>query len=259
MRIKVILHCEKIPAIYNNRILALIKTALSFSSKEYQENLYNSDYPKPFNYSLVFSNFFITKEWISFNKETMLKENVFNLKDKEFSLYISSSDDIFMFNLIKGLTQLSYFDFSTKDSFNINCKSIKIFLKKIIPIPEKNIKNNEIIFKTMYPFLFNDSEKKSIIFSDDNFEKKINGSLRKILRFYNYNLDSHISFENIQLKKTVIKHVNSGTLRTNKPILFYNGSEGVFKLKGDNKALELIYKNGFGIRTSQGFGMLEIV
>jgi CRISPR-associated endoribonuclease Cas6 len=98
-----------------------------------------------------------------------------------------------------------------------------------------------------------------VIFSDSNFHEQMNNTTKKLLSTYGYDLKSDIYLENIDLKKTVVKTVNSGTLQTNQPILTFTSNTGNLKLIGDKKALELIYKNGFGIKSSQGFGMLEVV
>lgn len=256
MRIKVDYYCDKIPAIYNNRFLALIKTAISKVDKSYQNALYNKEESKPFTYSVNLWNKKTEIEWVLFNKDVCLKERVFYLEDKKLSLYISSSDDKFMFNLINGLHQLEVFDFSTRDSFKINFQDVKLKLKNITVVNEKK-PSTEMVFKTLAPFYFKDLEGKPVIFSDPNFKQIMNNTVNKQLRFYGLDIQEELEFENVSLKSIPVKHCVSGTLKTAKPIFYFSSSSGIFKLKGNKQILDCIYKNGFGARTSQGFGMLE--
>lgn len=259
MRIKITVKCNKIPFLYRNRVQAYIKQALCKSSQYYQENLYNNQKPKKFTFTVNFGKkeeYFITDEWLLLNTDNMMKVKVFNFKRREFHIYVSSNDDDFMINLISGLRNFPLFYFSNPETkvFTLNHEPITFEFKKILPVDEKEINSDEIIFKTQSPFVFENINDKPVIFSDHEFENQINKTMSKVLE-----KDLSIKIQPVDLRKTVIKHTFSEILKTEKPLFFLTGNEGTFKIKSDIETLKYIYQCGFGVRTSQGFGMLDII
>ena len=53
----------------------------------------------------------------------------------------------------------------------------------------------------------------------------------------------------LELKRVVVKHMGT----------YHTGFKGIFELSSSSKMLQFLYDAGIGIRTSQGFGMLELV
>jgi CRISPR-associated endoribonuclease Cas6 len=51
------------------------------------------------------------------------------------------------------------------------------------------------------------------------------------------------------MKEVLVKHYNG----------YVRGFKGVFELSGSPEILQFVYDYGFGIRTGQGFGLLELV
>lgn len=259
MRIKITLGVETLPIIYRNRVLSLIKKALSESSKEYQEELYNNPIPKPFCFDLVIKDQEFRQEWLQLNQKIIVKESCFHFFKKKVDLIISSSDLKFMLHLIQGFKKIRYFQFSQKDTMKINNKEIVLEVLNISDEKEIEINSNEMYFKNYSGFIFNDANDKPVRVDDNNFHETLNKQVKRILSYYhNYELKEDLIFESINIKNAVIKHMISENITNDKPILFFSGNKGTFKLKGDKEALNLIYKNGFGNRTSQGFGMVHI-
>ncbi len=44
-----------------------------------------------------------------------------------------------------------------------------------------------------------------------------------------------------------------------KPTMKFTCFEGCFKLKGDRRDLQMLYQIGIGLRTGQGFRMVDVV
>lgn len=262
MRIRVKLGVEILPVIYRHRILALIKHALQKSSSKYLESLYTRENGKPlckpFCYDLVIKNQDFDDEFVQLNKDTIQKISCFHFFKKSVDLIISSSDITFMLHLITGLKELRYFYFSQQDTMRINNKDVILEILDIQEEKEHLITTNEQIFKNYSGFAFTDKFDKPVRVGDPSFHEHLNRQLIRILDAYGYQLKEPIEFESIDVKNAVIKHIIGDSINNNSPILYFSGNKGIFKLKGEKEALNLLYKNGFGTRTSQGFGMVHI-
>ncbi|MCS7200511.1 MAG: hypothetical protein N2327_00440 [Caldimicrobium sp.] len=58
----------------------------------------------------------------------------------------------------------------------------------------------------------------------------------------------------------MVKHTLKGFReRTGKPYMTLTCFEGHFRLKGDPEDLQALYQMGIGLRTGQGFGMVDVV
>lgn len=68
-----------------------------------------------------------------------------------------------------------------------------------------------------------------------------------------------MEFIPINLKKQVVKHTLKGFReKTGKPYMTFTTFQGCFKLKGHPQDLQTLYQIGIGLRTGQGFGMVEV-
>lgn len=69
-----------------------------------------------------------------------------------------------------------------------------------------------------------------------------------------------MEFIPVKLRKQVVKHTLKGFReKTGKPYMTLTCFEGCFKLKGDPRDLQMLYQIGIGLRTGQGFGMVEVI
>lgn len=265
MRIKIKLKTDKLPQLYNHRIQSLIKEALKLGDEKYKNDLYAKNNPKPFCYSVAFPPKKEIKDgFIQIDpKFTNIPTKVFHFNDIYPLLTISSCDFAFLMNLHNGLIKLKTFRFSSDEAMLVDGEKIEIKLESSIAINRPEIKNEEIVFKTLSPILIQDSNDKGILPDDENFAEQLNQIQNRI--FLNPNIKGEalyqpLEFTPVKIQKRVVKHTfKEFREKTNKPIMYLNCFDGIFKLKGHPKDLELLYNMGIGNRTSQGFGMIEVL
>ena len=262
MRFKITFKTEKLPILYRHRFMALIKEALERVDKTYKQCLYPqkeaelSKIAKPFCFSLSMPKDRIwKKEKIVIDEGIEIEETVFYFPSNQMPFfYISSSEYEFMINLYNGL--LSIKEFSLFDGVNIK-------LDRIFMMNEKKINSDHVVFKTDSPVLTEDKSGKPLLpfespaFFNDNFNA-IHDRILKDIR--GNGIYREMQFEPVDTKKQVVKHTLKGFReKTGKPYMTLTCFEGCFKLKGDPRDLQMLYQTGIGLRTGQGFGMVEVV
>lgn len=280
MRIKVTFTVQdsKLPVLYRHRFMALIKEALKKSDVSYKERLYpgkDSEYSKivkPFSFSISMPpGRTVKKEKFFIDDGFEVEDTVFYFPQNSYlSFYVSSSDYQFMVNLYNGLLETKEFDFDN---------SITLRLQRVFMLNERKISGDEAVFKTNSPISIEGKDGIPILppfekggmggFSDkdltsfnDHFNAIHNGIFENI-RGENGNkgqgLFQPLEFIPINLKKQVVKHALKGFReKTGKPYMTLTTFQGCFKLKGDPRDLQLLYQIGVGLRTGQGFGMVEV-
>jgi CRISPR-associated endoribonuclease Cas6 len=295
MRIKVTFKADKLPILYRHRFMALIKEALGRADADYKKQLYpdkNSEHsekvksfafsvcPPRFNYdSCPIETFEITVS--NNNKDKSVRpptvtDKVIPIKPNEYiSMLVSSSDYEFMVNVYNGLLSMKEFEFNNE---------IKFTLQKVFMLDEKKIVSDEVVFKTLSPVLLeeqiievvNGKEKKKdryilppmeINTTDGEFNtffSNIHNGILRDIRSENgmkeHGLYKPLEFVPIELKKRVIKHTIRAFWKKNpdRPVMKFTCFEGCFRLKGDPRDLQMLYQIGIGLRTGQGFGMVEV-
>lgn len=278
MRIKVNLTAPKLPILYRHRFMAMIKEALENSDATYKRSLYPDKGPerskivKPFCFNVSMPpGRRAERERIVIDEGVEIEDTVFYFPQNSYlSFYLSSSDYEFMIHLYNGLLELKTFRFNSDIIFNLH---------RVFMLNEKRINNEEVTFKTNAPILIEDKEGKPIIPIDSvtpiepsNFQplalslKPFNGHFNaihdRIIRDIRdgQGLYREIEFIPVKLKKQVVKHTLKGFReKTGKPYMTLTCFEGCFKLKGDPRDLQMLYQIGIGLRTGQGFGMVEVV
>lgn len=245
MRLKINLYSKSVPILYRHRILALIKEALKKSNDRYKERLYNKDkkIPKPFCFHLsIPSPRNLKGEQFIFDKERML------------SLIISTFDYEFLMHLYNGLLKIKSFEFEKGNNFRIG----KIWL-----MPKREIKEEEAVFRTLSPISIEDKGGKPLLPDEDlkKFNKEFNEIHQRIFKsLINRKPRKKIEFDVVKIRKQVVKHqISEFVNKTGKEKMMLTCFEGVFKLRGDKEDLQFLYDNGIGLRTSQGFGMVEVI
>ncbi len=275
MRIKIDLKSEKLPILYRHRIISLIKESLYQSDPEYKNFLYpdkKSEYSKkvkPFTFSV-----FIPpgcerkKEKFLVDENTEVEDIVFYFPpDLSLSLFISSCDYQFIINVYNGFLQLKQFDF---DPLN----NIKMTFKKVFLLNEKKINSNQVILKTNSPILIENASDTPLLpepiingVALDIFNKEFNTIHDKILQDLRKNdgekgpgLYQTLEFKPLNIRKQVVKHTLKGFReKAGKPYMVLTTFSGCFRLRGDPRDLQLLYQSGIGLRTGQGFGMVEVM
>lgn len=259
MRIRITIKADKIPILYRHRFIALIKEALKRTDTNYKEKLYPTGHlkvAKPFCFSMIMPyGWTEKKEKIIIDEDIEIEDTVFYLPaNNPISLYVSSCDYQFIKNLYNGLLDTKEFNFN---------KEITLKLNKTFMLTEKEITHDEIVFKTNTPILIEDKKGKPILplNSDSSFNNHFNAIHNRILKdIRGHGLYRELEFIPMKLKKQVIKHtLKEFREKTGKPYMTLTCFEGYFKLKGDPRDLQILYQIGIGLRTGQGFGMVEVV
>lgn len=249
MRFKVIfeINNNKFPIIYRNRFISFFKLALE---KENVLNYYyNSKKPKPFTFALI------TNAKISNNNDKFkffdyeIETNYFVLQNRNLSLIFSTSDYEFGVYVYNGILKVKEFKFSNE---------ITLYPKKIFLLNEPSFDRTEYQFKTISPILIESKEDKPILPSDENFVLEFNNFHRRIFESFNLSYED-VEIDFLNFRKVVVKHfLESFKEKTNKNYMFLTCFEGIFKIKGNPKVIEFLYKKGIGNRTSQGFGCVVV-
>ncbi len=242
MRIKVELQCGKFPRFYNPLGVSLIKEAIKKSNEEYFRKLYfykdkSNKQSKNFTFSFYIKNYEI-------------EEDNFIIKDKVI-MYISTPDLELGLNIYNGFINTKIFRY----------KHYEISRYKISLVKESEIFEEEAIFNTLSPICIKDISGKFIDVSNDNYVKELSYITNTILKNYRgYGLKKELKFENLNLKKVVVKEaLREFKNRTNKEYQFVNSYKGMFKLIGDKEDLNDIYKLGLGHKRNQGMGNIEVL
>lgn len=264
MRIKVLIKTNKIPIIYRHRVISLFKEALKKADKDYKEFLYNGKITKPFSFNLLLpKEKKPEKAKIQIDENFVIEDTVFNIEGGYLSLFISALDYRFLISVFNGLKRLKNFDFSSDKNMLINGEKIVWQIEKVIPLNERPIKSENIVFKTNSPIIVEDENDNPVLFSDKDFEFHLNQITDKILKsphIKGKGLEKPLKFEPIKMEKQVVKHtLKDFREKTGKPIMYLTTNSGIFRLTGHPKDLEILYKIGIGNRTGQGFGMVEVL
>ncbi|OQB73541.1 MAG: CRISPR associated protein Cas6 [candidate division TA06 bacterium ADurb.Bin131] len=275
MRIKISFKVEKLPILYRHRIMSLIKESLKQSDPEYKNSLYpdkKSEYSKkvkPFTFSV-----FIPpgcerkKEKFLVDENIEVEDIVFYFPpDLSLSLFISSCDYQFIINLYNGLLQIKQYTF---DPLN----SIKMTFERVFLLNERKINTDQVIFKTNSPILIEDEKSSPLLppplRENSNlleFNGHFNAIHNKILQDLREKdgekgpgLYQTLEFEPLNIRKQVVKHTLKGFReKAGKPYMVLTTFSGCFRLRGDPRDLQLLYQSGIGLRTGQGFGMVEVI
>ncbi len=259
--------------------MALIKEALDRSDAGYRQLLYpdkgsdKSKQVKPFAFSVVIpSGKTSKKEKIIIDDTFKIEDTVFYFTSESFiSFFVSSPDYQFIVNLYNGLLNMKEFGFGN---------DITLKLEKVFMLNEKKINGDEVTFRTNSPVLIEDKDGKPLLpfqissalipqpstFNLQPFNNHFNETHNRILediRAENgkkgHGLYREIGFIPVNLKKQVVKHTLRGFReKTGKPYMTLTTFQGCFALKGDPRDLQTLYQVGIGLRTGQGFGMVDV-
>jgi CRISPR-associated endoribonuclease Cas6 len=249
--------------------MALIKEALEKADRSFKDFLYPdkdskfSKKVKPFSFSVYIPRGYRCKtERFVIDEDVEVEDTVFYLPEGSLlTLFISSSDYQFMINLYNGLLKTRRFKFNDE---------IILFMERVYMLNEKPIpmNQNEVTFKTLSPVLVEDKEGKPLLpFSEPQgvdlktFNTHFNAIHDRILKdLRGKGLYRELEFIPFKLRKQVVKHTLRGfRSNTGKPYMILTPFHGTFCLRGDPGDLQMLYQIGIGLRTGQGFGMVEVI
>lgn len=220
---------------YRKSILSFIKKSLQEYDEEQYKKFYNErdNIIKPFTFAVFFKN-------SKFNGDTIIVDS------KTMELNISAED----YNT--GIVLYNAFNHQRNKKFSLNNNSMT--LKNIILLPEKQINTEEIIIKFLSPLVVRSREdNKDYYYSYSNSEflntLKVNVKMQLQISDLSETLVETLNIDSIDAKKTVVKFYEK-QIET---------SIGTFKLSGDIKLLNYLYKSGIGSKHSAGFGMFEVL
>ncbi|MFN4226541.1 MAG: CRISPR-associated endoribonuclease Cas6 [Candidatus Ratteibacteria bacterium] len=222
-------------------IISFIKKTFETSNRPFYNSLFEFKKTKPY----VFSPYF---------GEEFEKKKI----GKTISIIFSSGDFSVISYFWNGLLTLKE---NRNDFITINGHRFQ--LDNVSLLPNKKIKDNQVIFRTIGISILTDPEERAddfknwyIIPEEENIER-FNEVLRKrteerlkYLKNINKRINLKFSFlDKNSIIETVIPHYNG----------YVRGFRGKFILEGEPEILQFLYDYGFGVRTGQGFGLLEIV
>lgn len=217
---------EHFPIDYHRYMLSFIKSSLSNYSEEYYNKLYHDRDPilKPFTFSVFFKN-------------PEFKNSEIIVKDKKFEINISIEDYSMAIILYNSFNQ------KIQEQFHLNKNSCT--LQNITMLVEKQILSEEILVKFMSPLVVRsriDKKDYYYTFSDDQFLETLKMNIEAQLKIKDIPKEvvNNFNIEPVQPKKTVVR--------------FYEQqiecSLGIYKMTGDRRLLEYLYKAGMSSRHS---------
>lgn len=259
MRIKINLLSDKpssLPLDFRRYFMSFIKSI--FCKTGCFEKAYETKKAKPFVFSL----------WLG--KDFSIEKKDINL-DKNINFLFSSGDNYIVTNFYNGLIVKK----NNNETFSLGQTRYKI--EKVSLLPIRKITSNKILCRTVGISVvtkpngdakdfnkwyitpcndllsFNNALKmrvneryKYIKGEEKNFNielKPLNDDELNVLKFIK-------KTDNIKgLDEIVVKHYDG----------YLKGFKGFFWLEGDIEALEFVYDFGLGVRTAQGFGMIELI
>ncbi len=259
MRIEASLRLDnpKFPKDYRNYFISFVKTV--FTKSNSFDNLYKEKKTKPFVFSL----------WLGENFEIEEDEILFG---DRISLLFSTGDPIIFAYFYNGLISIK------EKNEKIPLGKANLEVEKISLQPLKKIKDKKILCKTIGISILTNPEEPAkdfrkwyIIPTDDldlfndvlrkrtneRYEqiKGIKGNFGIWLKtlsndeFFVYKSLCKKSGLTNSINETIVKHYGA----------WLRGFRGIFFLEGDEEILQFVYDYGIGVRTGQGFGMIEIL
>lgn len=262
MRVDIIFGCERLPVIYRQRFVALIKEALTRSNPTLKDFFYDSGVvgkTKPFTFAIkVPKEKEIKREVFQCVNKAEIEAEVFYFRRRAFiHFFVSSIDNLFIIDLYNGISGIKTFEIA---------KGYEVSYLRASLLPEQKIDRNEVMFKTLSPILL---EKKEwgkdrpllpIGAELEKFNKRLNDYEDVIKRdLCGEGLRRKLEVIPYKVRREVVKH-HIGTMgrENGKNFYTFTAFAGFFKVKGDKEDLNFLYKSGIGMRRSQGFGMVDI-
>lgn len=269
MRLKLILGEEdkkiKVERDYRKYFISLIKNA--FARSGIFTELYSQKKVKPFTFSVFLGDDFLIPDEDE-------KEKI-EIKPP-FKFLFSTGDPVIFSHFYNGILEMK------KNYKGLNLPGGKIFpVKDIILSKNVKIRTSLCIFRTVGVCVLTDPEQNAKDFEKwfvvpdeknmDRFNKILEERMiQKYERIKGERLDTKIKFTPLS-EKEIPLFIRQGKLNPSfgeKPVKevyvkhyngYLRGFKGVFFLESHPEMLQFIYDYGLGVRTGQGFGLLEVI
>jgi len=129
----------------------------------------------------------------------------------------------------------------------------KIKLRDIRPVNTHIRGKDKIRVRSLCPIIIKsspDTGSRYLLPGEEGFHKSLNHFCKvRFEEYFSQEFDGKVELQPLELKRVVIKHIGT----------YHTGFKGVFELSSSPKMLQFLYDAGIGTRTSQGFGMLELI
>jgi CRISPR-associated endoribonuclease Cas6 len=213
--------------------MSLIKESLKDSSSEEFKRVYG----KRAGRNIVFNCCFGKDMRIDKKRENIV------LNSPTFLFELSSPDTKLIAMIYNGLRKNR--EYAIFDS--------KIKLKDITPVNTLIRSKDRIRVRSVCPILVKsspDSGSRYLLPGEESFYGCLNHFCKvRYEEFFSEEFKGSVELLPLELKRVVVKHMGT----------YHTGFKGIFELSSSSKMLQFLYDAGIGIRTSQGFGMLELV
>jgi len=222
-----------IPLDYRKGFMSLIKESLKDSSSDEFERVYG----KRAGRNIVFNCCFGKDMRIDKKRENIV------LNSPTFLFELSSPDTKLIAMIYNGLRKnREYAIFGSK-----------IKLKDITPVNTLIRSKDRIRVRSVCPILGKsspDSGSRYLLPGEESFYGCLNHFCKvRYEEFFSEEFKGSVELLPLELKRVVVKHMGT----------YHTGFKGIFELSSTSKMLQFLYDAGIGIRTSQGFGMLELI
>lgn len=222
-----------IPLDYRKGFMSLIKESLKDSSSEEFKRVYG----KRAGRNIVFNCCFGKDMRIDKKRENIV------LNSPTFLFELSSPDTKLIAMIYNGLRKNR--EYAIFDS--------KIKLKDITPVNTLIRSKDRIRVRSVCPILVKsspDSGSRYLLPGEESFYGCLNHFCKvRYEEFFSEEFKGSVELLPLELKRVVVKHMGT----------YHTGFKGIFELSSSSKMLQFLYDAGIGIRTSQGFGMLELI
>ncbi|MCX8082442.1 MAG: CRISPR-associated endoribonuclease Cas6 [bacterium] len=245
MRFSLILKGNSIKTEKNKDIrkyfISFLKKIFSTASQLEYEELFSTKKVKPYVYS----------PFLGLNWEK-------GILGPDISIIFSSGDISVISHFWNGILSLQ----KNENAF-IEIEGVKFVLENIQLLPQRRINSSKIICKSIGAIVMTDPSA-----SPSNFSEWFTVPSKDNIQKFNevFNERTAISYSSI-LGKTLKSNIQFNILPDYRiteiivPVFggYAKGFKGGFSLEGNPEVLQFLYDFGIGVRTGQGFGMIDVI
>ncbi|MGG4036354.1 CRISPR-associated endoribonuclease Cas6 [Paenibacillus cisolokensis] len=233
-------YADKLPTAYRLMMVSIIKQCLRIADDSTYKKYYEYNRPKPFVFSVFLQDY-------KFGASEILLSG--------FRLNLSSSDYDFIVPFLNGLQRTTQFQY----------KGYSVRRGLIRYGREVRIRSSRIIVTTNSPILVEDENHTPLEPGSETYNAHLNRIADRIsVSLRGRALDRELRMEPISVKKAVIKEKNEAFTqaadvgKTSGEYLFFTAYKGKFLLEGHPQDLQWLLETGIGLRSSQGFGHIQL-
>jgi len=227
---------ESLPIEYRGVFISFIKSSLY----DRFPHIFENRLVKPYTFAVLFN------KGVKFNKR-----EITGIERMDF-IFSSGDPEILtaMFNFAIGLRRGKGWDKIKKEEIR------KFRLTKVSPVWREY--RGENTFRILSPVVVNDPHKNPrnpkehyLLPGDEGFNRRLlEITVERMERFLGRTPKGGIEVEPVEkVKEVMVRHYKG----------YVRGFIGTIKVKAPPNVLKFIYDYGLGIRTGQGFGMLEVI